>query len=165
MLPHSITPSQVDTAGCEHYTDTMTGYRNYRPVHEHMAEVTLFHKRTGRMPKGGKMVGAEERAAHRSLTAVRRAPGIPAHWLPTATDTFTVFVEELAAWMAEHNGLFPRNRPNTEEGRLRQLLNMHRRKTLSKGRRQLLDERIPGWNAEHLDIGDVNRVAPYPHAA
>lgn len=139
----------------------MTGYKNYRPVHEHMADVTAFHRRTGRLPKGGKMVSAEERSAHRSLLAVRRVSGIPAHWLPS-TDTFTQFVEELAAWMAEHNGLFPRNRPNTEEGRLRHLLNTHRRTTLSEKRRQLLDERVPGWDAETLHVGRIAVFYP-PH--
>lgn len=137
----------------------MTGYKNYRPVHEHMADVTAFHRRTGRMPKGGKMVSAEERSAHRSLLAVRRVSGIPAHWLPT-TDTFAQFVEELAAWMANHNGLFPRNRPNTEEGRLRQQLNAHRRTAPSLKRRQLLDERLPGWDAPHLAIGEPLRFYP-----
>ncbi len=140
----------------------MTGYKNYRPVHEHMADVTAFYKRNGRMPKGSKMVSAEERSAHRSLLAVRRVSGIPAHWLPATTDTFTQFVEELAAWMADHNGLFPRNRPSTEEGRLRQQLNAHRRTAPSLKRRQLLDERLPGWNAAQLNVGEPVRHYP-PH--
>lgn len=140
----------------------MTGYKNYRPVHEHMADVTAFHKRNGRMPKGGKMVSAEERSAHRSLLAVRRVSGIPAHWLPVTTDTFAQFVEELVAWMVAHNGLFPRNRPNTEEGRLRQLLNGHRRTAPSRNRKRLLDECVPGWDAALLHVGEPVRFYP-PH--
>lgn len=139
----------------------MTGCKNYRPVHEHMAEVTAFHTRNGRMPKGGKMVSAEERSAHRSLTRIRRTPGIPAHWLPTV-DTFASRLGELAAWMDDHNGLFPRNRPNTNEGRLRAWLE-HQRQAgdeLSAERRQLLDERIPGWDAEHINIGRVAMFYP-----
>lgn len=61
----------------------MTGCKNYWPVHKYMADVTAFHKRDGRTPKGGKMVSAEERSAPSCLLAIRRVSGIPAHWLPT----------------------------------------------------------------------------------
>lgn len=133
----------------------MTGYKNYRPVHEHMADVTAFHRRNGRMPKGGKMVSAEERSAHRSLIAIRRAPGIPSHWLPATTDAFTSTLGELVAWAAAHNGLFPRNRPGTNEGRLRSWLERHRQTSdkLTAERRQLLNERAPGWDAASLNVG------------
>lgn len=141
----------------------MTGYKNYRPVHEHMAEVTAFHRRNGRMPKGGKMVSAEERSAHRSLRAIRRIDGIPAHWVPAPANTFESRLGELAAWMTGHNGLFPRNRPNTNEGRLRVWLEYQRqaREELADDRRQLLDARIPGWDAETLNTGRV--AVQYPH--
>lgn len=138
----------------------MTGYKNYRPVHERMADVTALYRRNGRMPKGGKMVGAEERSAHRSLQSVRRTPGVPAHWLPEQTDKFAETVEELAAWVSDHNGLFPRNRPNTEEGRLRQFLNGHRRTAPNVKRQQLLDERLPGWDAARLHVGEPVRFYP-----
>lgn len=139
----------------------MTGYKNYRPVHEHMADVTAFHRRNGRMPKGGKMVSAEERSAHRSLLSIRRVEGIPAHWLPASTDTFAATLDELAAWAAAHSGLFPRNRPSTNEGRLRSWLERHRQaEKLPAERRHLLDERIPGWDAATLNVGTVVAFCP-----